>query len=161
MSKLEQLLAQRLLTVGDELEFTFRNHLFRARLARGGLLHMCTHQASRCASMLPVLPGRTFATLTDYCDTMLQEVLHEYVTRFSAFKRVKHCASGLSMSELRDRLQPLHARAALAPGAEAAQLQQELAAVRAERDALRMQLRAISRFKAPPPAILYDVADCH
>ncbi len=114
---------------------------------------MCTHQASRCADVLPVLPGRTFLTLTDFCDTMLQEVLHEYVTRFSAFKRVKHSASGLSIAELRDRLQPTHARGTSASqqlgDAQHAALTRELEAVRAERDALRMQLRAITMIKAP------------
>ena len=119
------------------------------------LAHACVRMAPllTCVCAVPLLS-------TDYCDTMLQEVLHEYVTRFSAFKRVKHCASCLSMSELRDRLQPLHARGAppAAPGA-VQQLQRELLAVRAERDALRMQLRAISSIKAPPS--IFDEPDCY
>ena len=143
------MLDQRLLSVGDQLQFSFRQHTFTARVARGGLLHQVMHKAAPHAADEYVLHDKVFSTLTDFCETCLQSVLGEWVTRFSAFKRVHHVISGLTMAQLRDRLQtPLSLRADVpAKSAELQAALQELAAVRAERDALALQLRSITAAK--------------
>ncbi len=48
-----------------------------------------------------------FSSLTDWCDSCIQELLSEYVTRFSSWKRVKHKATGAPMSMLRQRISEL------------------------------------------------------
>ena len=144
------MLDQRLLSVNDELQFTFRQHIFTARVAAGGLLHQIMHKASPHTAAEYVLHEKTFTTLTDFCETCLQTVLGEWVTRFSAFKRVHHVVSGLTMAQLRERLQtPVTARAAPTKSNELHAVLQELAAVRAERDALALQLRCITAAKLP------------
>tara|TARA_B100001142_G_scaffold306440_1_gene336260 strand:- start:620 stop:1048 length:429 start_codon:yes stop_codon:yes gene_type:complete len=44
-----------------------------------------------------------FTSLTAWTEASLQDVLEEYYTRYSSWKRVVHKASKLTMGELRDR----------------------------------------------------------
>ena len=103
MSSLGNLLQQRLIEPGDELTFVFRSHRFYCQVLPGGMLGFCTWKKAPHATPVAVLRDRGgFKSLTDWCDAALQEVLNEWVTRFSAFKRVRHVPSGIPMSTLRD-----------------------------------------------------------
>ena len=103
MTSLSGLLSQRLIDAGDELSFVFRTHKFFCKVLPGGHLGYCTWQKSQYSNAVPVLRDRGgFKSLTDWCDAALQEVLNEWVTRFSAFKRVRHVPTGIPMSTLRD-----------------------------------------------------------
>ncbi len=103
MTSLASLLDQRLIDEGDELSFVFRTHRFFCTVLPGGHLGFCTWKKSQHANAVPVLRDRGgFKSLTDWCDAALQEVLDEWVTRFSAYKRVRHVPSGIPMSTLRD-----------------------------------------------------------
>ena len=100
-STLHKLLAAGLVHRNDELAFHFKGHTFSARLTQGGLLSHCTWNSE------PVLQDKVaFTTLTDWCDTCIQELLDEYVTRFSSWKRVRHVATGISLAQIRTKLKP-------------------------------------------------------
>lgn len=85
----------------DELVFHFKGHVFTAKLTQGGLLSHCTWNGD------PVLQDKVaFTTLTDWCDTCIQELVDEYVTRFSSWKRVRHVPTGVSLAQIRAKLRP-------------------------------------------------------
>ena len=94
-----------LVNSGDKLSFTFKNHSFSARLFTGGLLGHCTWNNQS------VFEDRSgFTSLTDWSDTCIQECLHEFVTRFSSWKRIKHVATGTPLHMLRARLWEIKGR---------------------------------------------------
>lgn len=96
-SVLQRLLDSRVIHKGDPIMFKFKRHTFGAVIAEGGLIGHCTMNGK------PVdLSG--FKTLTDWCDSCIQELVQEYVTRFSSWKRVKHVPTGKSFTQLRDAL---------------------------------------------------------
>ena len=96
---LKELVDYGLVADGDPLMFTFKGHTFTAKLVRGGILGFCTWNGQS------VFNDRSgFSSLTDWSDTCIQECLHEFVTRFSSWKRIKHSATGTPMHMLRSRL---------------------------------------------------------
>jgi hypothetical protein len=82
---------------GDAIKFKFKKDSFEAVIADGGFIGRCTMNGT------PV-SFSGFKTLTDWCDSCIQELVHEYVTRFSSWKRVKHVPTGKSFTQLRDAL---------------------------------------------------------
>lgn len=82
---------------GDDIAFRFKKDTFAAKIVAGGLIGHCTMNGS------PVRLS-AFKTLTDWCDTCIQELVQEYVTRFSSWKRVKHVATGRTFTQLREGL---------------------------------------------------------
>ena len=77
--------------------FRFKGHTFGAVIAEGGFIGHCTMNGKHVD-----LPS--YKTLTDWCDSCIQELVQEYVTRFSSWKRVKHMPTGKSFTQLRDVL---------------------------------------------------------
>lgn len=83
----------------DEVSFQFKGHTFAAQVTQGGLLSHCTWNGNA------VLQDKVaFHTLTDWCDTCIQELVDEYVTRFSSWKRVRHSPTGQSLAQIRAQL---------------------------------------------------------
>jgi len=102
---LKDLVQYSLVNSGDCLSFTFKNHHFKARLFSGGLLGHCEWNNT------PVFHDRSgFTSLTDWSDTCIQECLHEFVTRFSSWKRIKHVPTGTPLHMLRARLWEIKGR---------------------------------------------------
>lgn len=98
-STLQKLLGAGLLHCNDQLEFHFKGHKFTAKIVRGGFLSHCTWNSN------PVLEDKVaFTTLTDWCDTCIQELVDEYVTRFSSWKRVRHTPTGVPLAQIRSKL---------------------------------------------------------
>ena len=90
-STLQKLLETGLVCDSDEISFQFKGHTFGARLMPGGLISHCTWNSEA------VLQDKVaFTTLTDWCDTCIQELVDEYVTRFSSWKRVPAMVSSAS-----------------------------------------------------------------
>ena len=94
---LQKLLESGVIHNGDAIQFRFKKDCFGAIIAPGGLIGHCTMNNQ------PV-EFTGFKTLTDWCDSCIQELVHEYVTRFSSWKRVKHVPTGKSFTQLRDAL---------------------------------------------------------
>lgn len=104
-STLQKLLDAGLVQTHDEIGFHFKGHNFAARLVEGGLVTHCTWNQQ------PALQDKVaFTTLTDWCDTCIQELVDEYVTRFSSWKRVRHVPTGTSLAQIRAKLTetPVH-----------------------------------------------------
>ena len=98
-STLQRLLAAGLVHGNDEIFFKFKGHSFSANVVAGGLIARCQWNGN------DVLQDKVaFTTLTDWCDTCIQELVHEYVTRFSSWKRVRHKPTGNSFAQLRQRM---------------------------------------------------------
>lgn len=77
----------------------------------GGILARCKWKQGKQDVLEPCFTDRQgFASLTDWCDSCIQEMASEYVTRFSSWKRVKHQKTGHPMSMLRDELRSKHAK---------------------------------------------------
>ena len=96
---LRDLVSSGLVGSGDELYFQFKDKIFSCKLYPGGILGHCACNDE------PIFMDRDgFVSLTDWTDTCIQEILCEYVTRFSSWKRVKHRSSGVPLITLRERL---------------------------------------------------------
>lgn len=96
---LRDLVCHGLVKSGDSLGFTFKRYEFKAKLMDGGILAFCTFDGK------PVFRDRPgFTSLTDWSDTCIQECLQEFVTRFSSWKRIRHCTTGTPMFVLRAQL---------------------------------------------------------
>lgn len=126
-STLQKLLETGLVCDSDEISFQFKGHTFGARLMPGGLISHCTWNSEA------VLQDKVaFTTLTDWCDTCIQELVDEYVTRFSSWKRVRHVPTGSSFAQLRARLSD---KARTTTGCECAEVQ------RYRRQVLELQMK--------------------
>lgn len=131
-STLLKLLEAGLVHGNDEIAFHFKGQCFSARLVPGGLVSHCMWNGE------PVLQDKVaFSTLTDWCDTCIQELVDEYVTRFSSWKRVRHVATGTSFAQLRAKL-----GAATAPPAD---LKAEIAAYRIKVLGLELKVQELDR----------------
>ena len=114
MRRLQQLIHHKIVRVGDELYFTFKKHVFSGVLASGGLIWRCkwkkpghtSQQIFKQHNISPEMPFvRTFESLTDWTETCIQECLHEYHTRYSSWKRVRHKKTEKTMEVLFKQLQ--------------------------------------------------------
>lgn len=107
-SQLKNMVKQGVVKAGDELWFEFKGHRFAARLTEQGALDNCTwRKPGTCneEDTIPVFQNRAaFDSLTCWSDSVIQELLNEFVTRFSAWKRVRHSNSNQTVGRLRDRL---------------------------------------------------------
>lgn len=86
----------------DTVFFTFKGNHFTAKILRGGLIGEC--DMTTMGKTKPILQGVTaFSSLTAWTEACLQDVLEEYYTRYSSWKRVNHKESKRSMGDLRDQ----------------------------------------------------------
>lgn len=101
----------KMISVGDTIEFSFKQHFFRAKIIRGGLIGQCTVFRPRTQTSETILKHHSsFSSLTSWTEACLQDILEEYFTRYSSWKRVYHVESGRTLGELRDRCKLLNGR---------------------------------------------------
>ena len=92
----------KLVNENDTVYFTFKGNHFTAKILRGGLIGGC--KLTSCGKTKNILEGVTaFSSLTAWTEACLQDVLEEYYTRYSSWKRVSHKESKRSMGDLRDQ----------------------------------------------------------
>lgn len=150
---LKDMIDQDVIRAGDALTFQFKSHVFRCIVTPDGFLGSCTragatqhrraapHQAQRI-----FVSRGPFLSLTDWADTCIQEICHEYVTRFSSWKRCRHQASNQAMYVLRDKLQDAKRRPEAAPTIRDVQrLKEKNAALQAEVDNLKRKLETVTQ----------------
>lgn len=98
----------KIIHVGDIIEFKFKGHYFIASIHKGGLISDCFH---RHKELKPCLKNViAFTSLTAWTEACLQDVLEEYYTRYSSWKRCIHKQSGFTMGELRDRCKLMNSK---------------------------------------------------
>lgn len=103
-TSLYDLLRCGMIKCGDNIEFTFKNYTFRATIIKGGLITSCRLFRPHCSKEEKVLEHvSSFSSLTSWTEACLQDVLEEYFTRYSSWKRVFHCRTNVTMGEIRDR----------------------------------------------------------
>ena len=142
-SVLQRLIDANLLCVGDSVEFRFKRHKFSAVVSEGALLSQCTWNDSP-------IEQTGFQTLTDWCDTCIQEILQEYVTRFSSWKRVRHVRTQRSFTQLRELLLKLTHKSSKQPTCTCAETkvhQRRIVALEQQVMQLKAQLGAKSQVK--------------
>lgn len=99
---LVDMISHKLVAVGDTVFFTFKNTYFSAKILAGGLIGEC--YMNRNGRLERILTSVTaFGSLTAWTEAALQDVLEEYYTRYSSWKRVSHKESKRSMGELREQ----------------------------------------------------------
>jgi hypothetical protein len=99
---LSDMLHHKLIAAGDTVFFNFKGSRFSARVIRGGLIGNC--KITTFDKTKEILEGVTaFTSLTAWTEACLQDVLEEYYTRYSSWKRVNHKESKRSMGDLRDQ----------------------------------------------------------
>jgi len=102
--KLSDLVSNEFIKVGDAIQFTFKDHLFLAKIVRGGLIAECRMYKPQASEAEQILTHVTaFTSLTSYTEACLQDVLDEYYTRYSSWKRVIHVQSEQTLGDIRDR----------------------------------------------------------
>lgn len=109
MGVLHDLLTRRLVENGDELYFTFRQNRFACKIVLPGQLSQCTWETPDGKAHTAFSQGHHYKSLTAWADACLHELLEEYVSRFSAYKRVRHSPTDLPVENLRKRLHCLEA----------------------------------------------------
>lgn len=108
---LYDIVKQNLIKVGDSIEFSFKSNQFRAKIARGGLITDYTIVRPHATEPEKILENvSSFSSLTSFTESCLQDVLEEYFTRYSSWKRVFHVESRQSMCEIRDRCKLLNGK---------------------------------------------------
>lgn len=104
MASLHDLVRDGMVHVGDQVEFTFKGNHFTSRILRGGLLGDFFLQKTHESVPSKVLANTiAFNSLTAWTEACLQDVLEEYYTRYSSWKRVYHVNSRRSMGDIRDQ----------------------------------------------------------
>jgi len=92
----------KLIHVGDTVFFNFKGNHFTANILTGALIGNC--KITTFDKTKRILIGVTaFSSLTAWTEACLQDVLEEYYTRYSSWKRVSHKESKRSMGDLRDQ----------------------------------------------------------
>ena len=90
--------------VGDRIEFSFKGNTFYAKILRGGIIGDCSIKKPYESVQTPIKKfASAFSSLTAWTEACLQDILEEYYTRYSSWKRVTHCETKRSMSDLRDQ----------------------------------------------------------
>ena len=93
-----------MVNIGDKVEFTFKGNHFTSKILRGGLLGEFYLQKTHESVPSKVLENTVaFNSLTAWTEACLQDVLEEYYTRYSSWKRVYHVNSQRSMGDIRDQ----------------------------------------------------------
>lgn len=104
MASLHDLVRCGMVTIGDKVEFTFKGNRFTSRILRGGLLGDFYLQKTHESAPSKILTTTVaFNSLTAWTEACLQDVLEEYYTRYSSWKRVYHVNSQRSMGDIRDQ----------------------------------------------------------
>ncbi len=103
MATLNDMLLAELIKIGDTIEFTFKGNTFMAKILRGGLIGKCQQQTLHEDAKNALTNTVGFSSLTAWTESCLQDLLEEYYTRYSSWKRVFHRESKRSMSDLRDQ----------------------------------------------------------
>ena len=150
---LKDMVDQDVIRAGDALTFQFKSHVFRCVVTKQGFLSSCTravatpHRRAAPTPAQPIFVSRgPFLSLTDWADTCIQEICHEYVTRFSSWKRCRHHASGQAMYVLRDKLQDSKRKPQAPPThREVQRLHEKNAALQAQVTDLKRKLDAATR----------------
>ena len=89
MATLNDMLLAELIKIGDTIEFTFKGNTFTAKILRGGLIGKCQQQSIHDKEPVSVLETTVgFSSLTAWTESCLQDLLEEYYTRYSIWKRV-------------------------------------------------------------------------
>lgn len=99
---LTDMLQHQLVSEMDTVYFSFKGNKFTAKILKGGLIGDCSMHS--CGKTTKILEGVTaFSSLTAWTEACLQDVLEEYYTRYSSWKRVHHKESKRTMGDLRDQ----------------------------------------------------------
>lgn len=95
---MESLIVAGLLTIGDTIQFTFKNITIHGTVGHGGhIVNTVLHGASEPKR----LSQRIYPSLTAWSEACLREGLGEENTRYASWKRVLHVASGRTLQSLR------------------------------------------------------------
>lgn len=83
---------------GDIIFFTFKKNTFYGTITEHGFIHRTKHKQES------IFGTNCFDTLTRWTETCLQERLQEYNTRYSAWRRVKHHRTGMSLENIHNKM---------------------------------------------------------
>lgn len=98
------MISHNLIKLGDTVSFTFKGNKFNSKILQGGLLGQCTIQRAHDSEHTPILSQTcAFSSLTAWTEACLQDIMDEYYTRYSSWKRVIHQESKRSMGDIRDQ----------------------------------------------------------
>lgn len=104
MASIADMITHNLVKVGDTVSFTFKGNKFNAKILQGGLIGDCTLQRVHDPSQENILTQTVaFSSLTAWTEACLQDIMDEYYTRYSSWKRVIHQESKRSMGDIRDQ----------------------------------------------------------
>jgi hypothetical protein len=102
MKILAQMVANDCIQNDDQLFFEFKNFTFYTKVSEEGVLHDCYYKTSRDGEVKSCFEDVSgFDSLTHWTDVCVQEIANEYVTRFSAWKRVRRHKTNQLMGEIR------------------------------------------------------------
>lgn len=104
MASINDMIQYGVIKVGDTIEFMFKSNYFSAKILRGGLIGDCKLlEAGDNESKTILEKTVAFSSLTAWTEACLQDIMDEYYTRYSSWKRVTHHESKRSMGDLRDQ----------------------------------------------------------
>lgn len=95
---MERLLAKQLVSIGDVIEFSFKDVTIRGSVGYGGHIVCTTLGGTGCPRKLY---DRIYPSLTAWSEACLREGLGEENTRYASWKRVLHVPSGRTLQSLR------------------------------------------------------------
>lgn len=111
MASLSDMINHGVIKVGDAVEFTFKTNQFSAIILRGGLIGQCKLKGVHDRDYVPILEKTVaYSSLTAWTEACLQDIMDEYYTRYSSWKRVTHRESKRSMGDLRDQCKLLETK---------------------------------------------------
>lgn len=96
------MISQGFLGCSDMLYFEFKNYTFYCRISDGGLLYDCYYKEASGTKKSCFEDYAGFDSLTHWSDMCVQDICGEYVTRFSAWKRVRLSKTNQVLGEIRD-----------------------------------------------------------
>ena len=102
MKTLENLVRCKLLQEDEAIYFCFKLHTFIAKISDKGMLYQCVWKKPNGEENYVFFDRAGFSSLTSWTDSCIQELLHEYVTRFSSWKRVKCMRTNTPLGALRE-----------------------------------------------------------
>ena len=103
-ASIQDMLQLCIIQAGDRIEFSFKGNTFYAKILRGGIIGECSMKKPYENTETPITKfASAFSSLTAWTEACLQDLLEEYYTRYSSWKRVTHCETKRSMSDLRDQ----------------------------------------------------------
>ena len=111
MASINDMIQYGVIKVGDTIEFMFKSNYFSAKILRGGLISDCKVKGIHDTESTPILQKTVaFSSLTAWTEACLQDIMDEYYTRYSSWKRVTHHESKRSMGDLRDQCKLLDSK---------------------------------------------------